>query len=82
MTKQTKKQLGLIAAFIITFAMSLYADAAQYLECASKDIKTCTKEVSKGAALKGILLDNGKKYLKVEFQTVNEKKGTLVKDSE
>lgn len=56
--------------------------AATYLECNSKDIKSCTKEVTKGEAIKGILLNNGKKYLKAEFQTVNERKGTLVNDKD
>ena len=77
----TKRQIGIISAFIITFILG-FAKAATYLECTSKDIKTCTKEVSKGQALKGILLENGKRYVKLEFQTVNEKKGTLVKDAE
>jgi len=69
-------------AILLTLSMALSSQAATYLECNSKDIKTCTKEVTKGDAIKGILLNNGKKYVKVEFQTVNEKKGTLVKDAE
>jgi len=69
-------------AILLTLTMALSSQAATYLECSSKDIKTCTKVVSKGDAIKGILLNNGKKYIKLEFQTVNEKKGTLVKDAE
>lgn len=67
---------------LLVLTMALSSQAATYLECSSKDIKTCTKEVSKGDAIKGLILNNGKKYVKVEFQTVNEKKGTLVKDAE
>lgn len=71
-----------LAVSTVAFISIGIANAATYLECSSKDIKTCTKEVSKGDAIKGIMLNNGKKYVKLEFQTVNEKKGTLVKDAE
>lgn len=71
-----------LAVSTVAFISIGIANAATYLECSSKDIKTCTKEVSKGAAIKGILTNDGKHYVKVEFQTVNEKKGTLVKDAE
>lgn len=77
----TKRQIGIISAFIITFILG-FAKAATYLECTSKDIKTCTKEVSKGAMMKGLFLNDGKKYVKLTFQTLNEKKGTAVEDKE
>lgn len=77
----TKYKKALVAAALTLF-FAIAGRSATYLECNSKDIKTCTKEVTKGEAIKGILLNNGKKYLKAEFQTVNEKKGTLVKDAE
>lgn len=73
-------QITIYGAFV-TF-LSCAGKAATYMECTSKDIKTCTKEVTKGAALKGLMLQNGKKYIKIEFQTVNDKKGTLVKETE
>ena len=67
---------------LLTLKMAIRSQEEKYLECNYKDIKNCTKEVTKGDEIKGILLNNGKKYVKVEFQTVNEKKGTLVKDAE
>ena len=69
-------------AILLTLTMALSSQAATYLECSSKDIKSCTKEVSKGEMLKGLFLNNGKKYVKLTFQTLNEKKGTAVEDKE
>lgn len=79
-TKITTTQV--IVYLLISLGFAMYSKAATYLECSSKDLNSCKKEVTKGEAIKGILTNNGKKYVKIEFQTVNEKKGTLVKDSE
>lgn len=82
MTKQTKKQLGLIAAFIITFAMSLYADAAQYFLCTTKDVKTCTQELTKGQSITEKAKNPKSIILKTEFQKFDLDKGTLKADKD
>ena len=62
--------------------ISCAGKASTFLECASKDIKTCTKEVSKGEVVKGLATKNGKKYIKLDFQIFNDEKGTLKNDKD
>lgn len=82
MTKQTIKRLGLVGAFLITFGMSIYADAAQYFLCASKDVKTCTQELTKGQSITEKAKNPKAVILKTEFQKFDLDKGTLKADKD
>ena len=61
---------------VCTF-ISCAGKASTYLECASKDIKTCTKEVTKGEAIIALAKDNTKKFIKIDFVKLDQDKGTL-----
>lgn len=72
----TKRQIGIISAFIITLALG-FAKASTFLECGSADIKSCTKEVTKGEAIKALASGSKSKFVKVDFVKFDDDKGTL-----
>jgi len=70
------KTLSLIVAAAITLIFT-FAKASTFLECASADIKTCTKEVTKGEAIKALASGSKSKFVKVDFVKFDDDKGTL-----
>ena len=73
---------AIIYVSICFFLSCMRASATTFMECSSKDIKTCTKEVTKGEMLRGLFVKNGKKYIKIDYQKLNEDKGTAVNDKD
>lgn len=58
------------------------ANAATYLECKSKDIKTCSKEVSKGEVIMAKVKNPKSVFIKIDFMKFDTDKGTLKVDKE
>lgn len=73
--KQNKK-ISLIVAITLTLIFS-FAKATTFLECGSADIKSCTKEVTKGEAIKALASGSKSKFVKVDFVKFDDDKGTL-----
>jgi hypothetical protein len=73
---------NLIVYIAICLALGWYAKATTYLECTSKDINTCKKEVTKGDVIVGKLTDSKKMYVKIDFVTVDPKKATVKIDND
>lgn len=78
--KKLGKTTSLSIYAVVLMFISCAGKASTFLECTSKDIKTCVKEVSRGEMIKGLATKNGKKYLKLDFQIFNEEKGTPKND--
>ena len=66
---------------VCTF-LSCASKASTYMECASKDIKTCAKEVTKGDVVTGLATKNGKKYIKIDYVKFDTEKGTIKNDKD
>ena len=80
--KKLGKTTSLSIYAVVLMFISCAGKASTFLECTSKDIKTCVKEVSKGEVVKGLATKNGKKYIKLDFQIFNDEKGTLKNDKD
>lgn len=72
-----KNTLTAIGYILVCTFLSCASKAATYLECTSKDIKTCSKEVTKGEAIIALAKDNTKKFIKIDFVKLDTDKGTL-----
>lgn len=59
------------------FSCIRQARAATYLECTSKDIKSCTNEVTKGDVIVALAKGSKAKFIKIDFVMFDTKKGTL-----
>lgn len=72
----TQRTINLMIATAITLFFS-FAKASTFLECGSADIKSCTKEVTKGEAIKALASGSKSKFVKVDFVKFDDDKGTL-----
>lgn len=72
-----KNVLTAIGYIVVCTFLSCVSKASTYLECASKDIKSCSKEVTKGEAIIALAKDNTKKFIKIDFVKLDTDKGTL-----
>lgn len=75
-------RLAQVAIYLVlcTF-LSCVGKAATYLECKSKDIKTCSQEITKGEAIVKLAKDPKAYVIKIDFVKLNLDKGTLKNDT-
>jgi len=79
MDKAVVKWIKVIGYLTVCTAFSCIrqARAATYLECTSKDIKSCTNEVTKGDVIVSLAKGSKSKFIKIDFVMFDTKKGTL-----
>lgn len=77
-----KNTLTAIGYILVCTFLSCASKAATYLECTSKDIKSCSKEVTKGEAIITLAKDKTKRFVKIDFVKLDLDKGTLKVDKE
>ena len=78
---KSNKTLSLIVAAAITLVFS-FAKASTYLKCASKDIKTCTQELTKGESIVEKVKNPKTVIVKVDFVKFDLDKGTIKVDKD
>jgi len=81
MKQVSKRTLSILVATIITLVFS-FAKATTYLKCASKDIKTCTQELTKGESIVEKVKNPKTVIVKVDFVEFDLDKGTIKVDKD
>ena len=69
--------MKLIVYTIILVILDQAAHASTFLKCSSRDIKTCTMEVTKGEAIVMQAKDPSVIIVKLDFVKLDLEKGTL-----
>ena len=75
------KGLSLTIYIGLVLFVSCAGKAATYLECTSRDIKTCSKEITKGEAIIKLAKEPNTNIIKIDFVKLNLDKGTLKNDA-
>lgn len=80
--KTTKAQKAAVYIFVVlTLSMLSKSFASTFIECKSRDVKTCTKEVTKGDAIVALAKNPQAVFVKVDFVKLDTDKGTLKNDN-
>lgn len=79
-TKITTTQV--IVYLLVSFAFAYYSKASTYLKCSSKDLKTCTIELSKGEVIIEKVKDPKTVIVKIDYVKFDSDKGTVKVDKD
>lgn len=69
--------------FVLVMALMMAGKSfgSTFIQCQSRDVKTCTKEVTKGEAIVALAKDPKAVFVKVDFVKLDTDKGTLKNDN-
>lgn len=79
--KRVNKTLSLVVYGVFCVFLSCAGKASTFLECDSRDIKTCKNEITKGEAIVKLAKNPKAAIIKIDFVSLNLDKGTLKNDN-